>query len=61
MKMGWIMELTNVPSVQRGKEGANGEDVVELVERHDVDRWMCFVSRVVGLTKNALCWVMQRL
>lgn len=32
------MELTNVPSVQRGKEGANGEDVVELVERHDVDR-----------------------
>lgn len=30
-------KLTNVPRVQERKDGANGHDVVELVERHLCD------------------------
>ena len=26
--------LTNIPGIKRGKDGANGKEVVELVERH---------------------------
>ena len=32
----WTFERTNVPRIEEGKDGGDGEDVVELMENHRV-------------------------